>query len=347
MKKSGQLTLYEAARKALLEAVKVDEVKQILDRAAGLAEYARRAKDPELIGNATKLQLIAVERLGEVMDEERKAGRRAKGGGERRVPKKPVAPTLASQNVDKNLADRARKAVAMGKEKYANLVDKKVRIAVAAAENDKAVIAAACAERHAAKKQKREAREAALANKLLALPQKKYAVIVADPEWQFEFWPEKGLTNSSADNHYRTSALDKIKARDVPSIAADDCVLFLWATVPMLPHALEVMAAWGFAYKSLLVWVKNKAGTGYWFRNKNELLLVGTKGNIPAPADGTQSDSVLIADVGKHSAKPEQALEIIERYYPNVPKIELNRRGAPRPGWDAWGDEVEANNEAA
>ena len=81
-----------------------------------------------------------------------------------------------------------------------------------------------------------------------------------------------------------------IAARDVPSIAADDCVLFLWATSPMLPQALEVMKAWGFAYVSGAVWVKDRIGTGYWFRNRHELLLVGTRGNVPAPAMGTQWD---------------------------------------------------------
>ena len=71
--------------------------------------------------------------------------------------------------------------------------------------------------------------------------------------------------------------LDAIKALDVP--AADDCVLFLWATAPMLPEALEVMKAWGFTYKSRCVWVKDRPGTGYWFRDKAEELLVGVRGN--------------------------------------------------------------------
>jgi hypothetical protein len=81
-------------------------------------------------------------------------------------------------------------------------------------------------------------------------------------------------------------------------------VLFLWATVPMLPHALEVMAASGFSYKSSFVWVKPRAGTGYWNRNQHELLLVGTKGNVPAPAAGTQWSSVIEAPTGRHSEKP-------------------------------------------
>jgi N6-adenosine-specific RNA methylase IME4 len=80
---------------------------------------------------------------------------------------------------------------------------------------------------------------------------------------------------------------EAIHALEIP--AADDRVLFLWATVPMLVHALDAMRLWGFKYKSHIIWVKDKAGTGHWFRNKNELLLVGT-GNIPAPAPGDQSE---------------------------------------------------------
>jgi N6-adenosine-specific RNA methylase IME4 len=70
----------------------------------------------------------------------------------------------------------------------------------------------------------------------------------------------------AADNHYPTSCTEVIAARDVASIAADGCVLFLWATAPMLPQALEVLTAWGFEYRSHVVWVKDHIGTGYWFR---------------------------------------------------------------------------------
>jgi hypothetical protein len=101
------------------------------------------------------------------------------------------------------------------------------------------------------------------------------------------------------------------------------------------------MAAWGFAYKSHEIWNKDRIGTGYWFRNKHELILVGTRGNIPAPAMGEQWPSVTDAPVGRHSAKPEIFLEMIEAYFPNLPKIELNRRGPARKGWDAWGNESE------
>jgi N6-adenosine-specific RNA methylase IME4 len=109
----------------------------------------------------------------------------------------------------------------------------------------------------------------------------------------------------------------------------------------MLPEALAVMAAWGFTYKSSFAWGKDRAGTGYWNRNKHELLLVGTCGKVPAPADGDQWESLIMAPRGAHSAKPEKFHELIEAYYPNLPKIELNRRGPVRAGWDAWGNEAD------
>lgn len=192
------------------------------------------------------------------------------------------------------------------------------------------------------KADRRREREAELGAALRALPDKKYAVILADPEWRFEPYSRETGMDRAADNHYPTSQLEDIKARDVASIAADDCILFLWATVPMLPQALEVMKAWGFEYKSHAIWDKVHIGTGYWFRNRHELLLIGLRGDIPAPTMGDQFPSIFQIARKEHSAKPEQFLELIEDYFPTLPKIELNRRGPPRPGWDAWGNEVDA-----
>jgi N6-adenosine-specific RNA methylase IME4 len=83
-------------------------------------------------------------------------------------------------------------------------------------------------------------------------------------------------------------------------------------------------------------------GLGRWFRIDHEILLVGIRGKPPAPAPGTQSRSIIEAPVGAHSAKPECVLELIEAYFPTLPKVELNRRGSARAGWDAWGHEAVA-----
>lgn len=196
----------------------------------------------------------------------------------------------------------------------------------------------------AVKQERREEREEDLADKQRALPEQKFGVILADPEWRFEVYSRDTGMDRAADNHYPTSATDVIASRPVQDIAADDCVLFLWATVPMLPDALRVMEAWGFAYKSHFIWNKDKIGTGYWNRNKHELLLVGTRGNVPAPAMGEQAHSVIDAPVRLHSEKPASFYLLIENYFPNLPKIELNARRA-RAGWERWGNEASGLSE--
>lgn len=201
-------------------------------------------------------------------------------------------------------------------------------------------------ERQETKKNARAVREEILGRQQQRLPDARFGVILADPEWRFEPRSRASGLDRAADNHYPTSALDVIKSRDVASIAADDCVLFLWATAPMLPQALEVMAAWGFVYKTHRIWRKAEnadaglvLGTGYWFRSAHELVLVGTRGAVPAPAMGTQYASIFDARPRKHSEKPDDIHEMIEALFPNLPKIELNARRR-REGWEPWGFEV-------
>jgi N6-adenosine-specific RNA methylase IME4 len=267
------------------------------------------------------------------------------------TPPAPPAPVSIAQaatllNVSERTVQHARTVISHATPELVAAVDRgeiKVSVAAKLAKRPKetqrrAVETPACAP-HIAKQEARAERETELASKQAALPQKRYGVIYADPEWRFEPWSRETGMDRAADNHYPTSELADIKARDVASIAADDCVLFLWATAPMLPQALDVMRAWGFAYKSQAIWVKDRTGTGYWFRNRHEHLLVGTKGNLPAPAPGTQWESVIHAELGEHSEKPVTVYGLIESYFPNLPKIELNAR-AKREGWDAWGLEA-------
>ena len=194
----------------------------------------------------------------------------------------------------------------------------------------------------ARKKALRAEKEARLGAKQRALPERRYGVIYADPEWRFENWSDETGMDRAPENHYPTSETEAIAARDVISIAADDAVLFLWATVPMLPEALHVMARWGFTYRSQFCWAKDRAGLGRWNRNRHELLLLGTRGAPPCPAPGTQWDSLITAPLGRHSEKPENFARLIEDYFPTLPKIELNARQA-RPGWDVWGFEAEGS----
>ena len=153
------------------------------------------------------------------------------------------------------------------------------------------------------KRARRAARERELAAKPVqasqSLGRKFYGVILVDPPWRFEPYSRTTGMDRAADNHYPTMTVDAIKALPIP--AAADCVLFLWATPTMLPAALETMAAWGFVYKSQLVWIKDKRGLGYWARYRHELLPIGTRGRVPCPAPGEQADSVIEAPRGRHS----------------------------------------------
>jgi N6-adenosine-specific RNA methylase IME4/ParB-like chromosome segregation protein Spo0J len=167
------------------------------------------------------------------------------------------------------------------------------------------------------------------------LPRGRFQLIY-DPPWQ--------LGNPSSayapENHYPTMTITDICALPVP--AAEDAVLFLWTVSSKLPEALQVMAAWGFQYRSSLVWIKDWIGLGTWVRHRHELLLIANRGSWPPPQPEDRTDSVIEAKRGRHSEKPARAYELIERMYPDATKLELFARGKPRAGWTAWGNEVEA-----
>lgn len=199
---------------------------------------------------------------------------------------------------------------------------------------------------HGDKAERRANRQTTLAEKIKALPDKRYGVIYGDPGWKTETYSDKGL-DRSADNFYTTESLDKIKALDVPSICAAATVLFMWVTVPHLEQGLEVVRHWGFTYKSMLTWDKETIGTGHWLRNQTEHLIIATKGKVVAPGDDQKISSLYRERKTEHSVKPDGIAAWIERLYPDIPKIELNRRGPARPGWEAWGNEAEQQEDAA
>lgn len=359
----SQLALYEHAREALAAAVRIDEVVDIRNDAERAKAYAKIAKDRKLQADATELVARAERKLGILLRKVKEAGLLSQGGrpAERSNlaepetgadaepvfdnsqfgsgPGQTLSFTLAEIGVDKKLSSRAQKVAALGDDDFEHVVEQaRNRIISGSA----AVINPAKDVSTAGKKTARAAREAELGRKQVALPEARFGVIYADPEWRFGTWSENGM-DRSADNHYPTSSLEAIKNRDVGSLAADDSICWLWVTVPMLLEGIEVLAAWGFEYKSHLIWKKDRIGTGYWFRNKHELLLIGTRGRIPAPAMGEQFPSVIEAPVGAHSAKPDEFYEIIEAYFPTLPKIELNARQA-REGWVRWGYEAPEEN---
>jgi N6-adenosine-specific RNA methylase IME4 len=165
----------------------------------------------------------------------------------------------------------------------------------------------------------------------------RYPIIYADPPWRYEN-PPMGGGNRSIENHYPTMTLEEICAMPVGDLATEDAMLYMWATAPKLAECMKVIEAWGFEYRTNLVWDKEVIGMGYHARNQHEILLVAKRGSIPPPAAGTQPSSVHRERRGEHSAKPDFYYEMIEAAYPSLPKIELFCR-SPREGWAVWGNQ--------
>lgn len=210
-----------------------------------------------------------------------------------------------------------------------------------------------------------------------------YDVILADPPWTYRdkcVAGDRGLANK-----YETLSTDELAALDVGALAARDCALFLWATMPTLPDALRVMAAWGFRYSTVaFVWIKTASagerkraqgairrsvrdraqadaaldaldalgllsqglawGMGQSTRANAELVLLGLRGTLGRVDAGVHQ--VVLADPGRHSAKPVEVHERIERLLGERCRLELFAR-ARRPGWDAWGDEVPGGSDVS
>lgn len=170
----------------------------------------------------------------------------------------------------------------------------------------------------------------------------RFDLIMADPPWRFKTRSARGVTAKGAGGHYRTMTLDEIKAMPLPSAAARDCLLWLWATNPMLPHAFDVLEAWGFQFKTAGHWVKTTRhgklafGTGYILRCAGEPFLIGTRGQ---PRTARNVRSVVMGPVREHSRKPDEAFAEAERLIPGARRLELFSRQR-RPGWTGWGDQT-------
>lgn len=170
-----------------------------------------------------------------------------------------------------------------------------------------------------------------------------FRALLLDPPWRFALYSDLG-DEKSPQAQYACMDLDALKALPVERLAASNSACFMWATFPMLPEALELMAAFGFAYKTGGAWGKQSStgrklafGTGYIFRSAAELLLVGTRGE---PKWLSKSERNLwLAPIREHSRKPDEIHGMIERMTPG-PRLELFAR-APRPGWVCWGNEVQ------
>jgi N6-adenosine-specific RNA methylase IME4 len=354
---STGLALYDAARRALAEAVAVDEVKNILDQAVAIRVLAKQAKDRKLEADAVALRMRATRRLAELIKAQKQTVGLAKGGkpyhrsGFTGLPGNLVA-TLTEAGIDKNLAHQAR---ALG-----SLSDKDFEAVIADA-HDRVARAVRNVVREIEIEQEREVyrartNEGGTVADLEALAANGFraGVVCPDFPWEFEAYSSKTGKQRSPERHYTTWPLERIIAFApiIKRLAADDCALFLWCTWPHISIWRDVIEACGFEGKTCgFLWVKTTKdaeiitldGDGlHWGmgktgpRSNTEPCLLATRGEpLRLSMDVHQ---VVIAPRGEHSEKPDEVYRRIERLYPG-PYLELFAR-RPRENWKTWGDEV-------
>ena len=177
--------------------------------------------------------------------------------------------------------------------------------------------------------------------------EQKFSTILADPPWQFQNRTGKVAPEHKRLNRYGTMGLDDIKKLPVAQACADTTHLYLWVPNALMPEGLAVLTAWGFQYKSNLIWHKIRKdggpdgrGVGFYFRNVTEMVLFGVKGKKARTlAPGRSQVNFLKTQKREHSRKPDEFYNIVESCSPG-PYLEMFARGT-RPGWTTWGSQAE------
>lgn len=171
----------------------------------------------------------------------------------------------------------------------------------------------------------------------------KYPIIYMDPPWDYKGQTQHGgkgvASTGGAASHYSTMTTARMKEEIVPP-AAEDCLLFMWATSPHLDQAIELGKAWGFSYATVaFVWDKQRVNPGFYTMSQVEMVLVFKKGKIPQPRGARNVRQLVSALRDKHSRKPAEVRTRIQEMFPQHAKLEMFARENV-PGWDAHGDEV-------
>lgn len=177
------------------------------------------------------------------------------------------------------------------------------------------------------------------------LPAGPFGTILADPPWRFANRRGKVAPEHGRLSRYDTLTLDEISALPVGDVAADQSHLYLWVPNALVAEGLHVMKAWGFTYKSNLVWHKVRKdggsdgrGVGFYFRNVTELVLFGVRGSLRTQAPARSQVNLIATRKREHSRKPDELYPLIEECSPG-PYLELFARH-PHDGWTAWGNEA-------
>lgn len=186
-----------------------------------------------------------------------------------------------------------------------------------------------------------------IAEEFLSSVNKNFQTVLADPPWQFTNRTGKMAPEHKRLNRYSTLSLDDIKSLPVSDVCIEPAHLYLWVPNALLKEGMDVLEAWGFTYKTNLIWHKVRKdggpdgrGVGFYFRNTTEMILFGVKGkNARTLQPGRRQVNIIRSQKREHSRKPDEQYELIESCSPG-PFLEMFARGS-RPGWSTWGNQAD------
>lgn len=325
----NQVVLFNKAKQQLAMATDIYEIKEVRDRSQTLRQYVKQRGHSLPMQNLwAEITVRAERRAGQLLEEQKEKGERDAGmGGDRKSLSYHGSVKLSDLDITFNQSSRWQQIAKIPDEKFDEYIS-------VMKEADKELTSKGLYE--LAKLLKRVARFKERKEK--PLPVGKYNVIYADPPWQYD---NKLMQWGAAELHYEPKSTEEICGMNIAT--PNDAVLFLWVTNPFLGDGLVVTEAWGFEYKTNIVWVKKglkRPGAGFYVRGRHELLFICTKGSfLPDQRAKEPIGSVIEAEVGKHSEKPEAFFELIEKMYPEGKYLQLFAR-RHRKGWESWGDEV-------
>ena len=318
------LMLRDEAQKQLAQIKTVESGVEYLNKVKAIETWAKAEKKDAILQNAIAEQKIRTQKiLGGLLKEELPQGRSVTNSD---------TLSLNKIGISRNQSSTFQKIASMPEELFEK------EIAQAKDETNKRIELTTSRLLKAAKQYELNEKRKDIENNIVEVDIKNvpelFDIIYADPPWQYDF---SETNNRKIENHYTTMNNEDIMNMKVP--CKDNSVLFMWATAPKLPEALQVMKAWGFEYKTNAIWDKETIGMGYWFRGQHELLLVGVKGKFSPPISSIRISSIIKEKKTKHSKKPYIVADYIEQAYPDKTKIELFCR-EPRKGWYVFGNQI-------
>lgn len=328
------LTSYDAMRQAIVQAHRIDDVKDIRDKAEALRQYAKQAGESLDSQNMiAEIKLRAERRAGELLAEMPKAKPSGSNQYEDRSHDVTDPPTLDDLGITKMQSSRFQAV--------ASIPDALFEAHIAETKAEGAELTSSGVQRLAQTVKREQMRDQM--QDAPPLPTELYRVWYADPPWSYG---NSGVITESdnygrAARHYPSMSIDELcqMGNDIKSRCANDAVLFMWVTSPLLEECFEVIRAWGFKHKTSFVWDKVGHNFGHYNSVRHEFLLICTRGSC-TPDNSALYDSVVsIQKSDKHSEKPGEFRRIIDDLYTWGERIELFARAAS-DGWDAWGNQA-------